>query len=322
MTLVALCSLKGAPGVTTLSCLLGAAWPGPGPVMLVEADPSGGDLAARFGLSSRVGWTSLTQSSRRSDEPGSVDPHLQTLPGGLPVLVAARGDERRSADGAEGRAVRSGPVGTVVRSGPAGPVGTADPSGTARSVPSTGLTLVDLGRIGSVDPVSGSWLDRSDLVLLVVHGDVPTSVRLRDRSESLSVACHGRLGLVVVGGSVPIGDVAGFAGIAPLADVPFDPTAAEVACGGSGSGRRLERSPLWLATVRLAALLESRLSGGWSGKGSTVTASVVPDRTPVDGTDSAHGHRVTTTRRGLLARIAAEGRRSARTEASGERVDA
>jgi len=90
MTLLSIFSIKGAPGVTTLACLLGAAWPEPGAVAVVEADPAGGDLAARFGLSVHRGWSSLISSTRRSEEAPSLDPHLQELPGGLPVLVASR----------------------------------------------------------------------------------------------------------------------------------------------------------------------------------------------------------------------------------------
>lgn len=43
--LVSLFSFKGAPGVTSTALLLAAAWPRP--VVLLEADPAGGDLAYR-----------------------------------------------------------------------------------------------------------------------------------------------------------------------------------------------------------------------------------------------------------------------------------
>ena len=82
-------SLKGSPGVTTLSCLLAATWPDPAPVVVVEADPAGGDLAARFGLSSTMGWSSLEAAVRRGGAASPLEPHLQQLPGGLAVLVGA-----------------------------------------------------------------------------------------------------------------------------------------------------------------------------------------------------------------------------------------
>ena len=65
MTIVSICSIKGAPGVTTLACLIGATWPVHRCVLVAEADVSGGDLAARFSLSSRRGWTTLSASIRR-----------------------------------------------------------------------------------------------------------------------------------------------------------------------------------------------------------------------------------------------------------------
>ena len=43
---VALCGDKGAPGVTTSALALASAWPGP--AVVVEASPAGGDLAIRL----------------------------------------------------------------------------------------------------------------------------------------------------------------------------------------------------------------------------------------------------------------------------------
>jgi hypothetical protein len=43
--LISLCSSKGAPGTTSTALALAAAWPRP--VVLLEADPAGGDLAYR-----------------------------------------------------------------------------------------------------------------------------------------------------------------------------------------------------------------------------------------------------------------------------------
>lgn len=45
MMLVAICSAKGAPGVSSTALTLAASWPRP--VILLEADPAGGDLAYR-----------------------------------------------------------------------------------------------------------------------------------------------------------------------------------------------------------------------------------------------------------------------------------
>src|ERR1700691_2739893 len=98
MTRVTLCSAKGSPGVTTLSCVLGAVWPADRPVVVAECDPSGGDLAGRFGLSTRVGMTSLVLTERQGAvATADYRAHLQQLPGGLDVLVAPPGSDAASA---------------------------------------------------------------------------------------------------------------------------------------------------------------------------------------------------------------------------------
>ena len=240
MTVISVCSLKGAPGVTTLCCLLAAAWPSSTPVAVVEADPSGGDLAARFGLSSRHGWTSLRSSMRRSEGETVLGPHLQEISGGLCVLVAARGDERGGPDDPEGVAACR-----------------------ASSAPGTeGLVVVDLGRLRTDDPVSSSWIRRSDAALVVVAGDAAAAVQLRDRAPELRDSAGDRLGVVAVRGGYSLDDLSGFAGLPVVGELPFDRSAAAVASGGSAAGRRLERSLLWVAATRLAVTLEAQLRSG------------------------------------------------------------
>src|ERR1700723_1809081 len=93
MTVISLCSAKGAPGVTTLACGVAAVWPPSRRVALAECDPSGGDLAARFGISAKRGMASLVIEQRSSPESTSIrfNNHLQTLPGGLEVLTGPSG---------------------------------------------------------------------------------------------------------------------------------------------------------------------------------------------------------------------------------------
>ena len=93
MSLFALASLKGAPGVTTLACLVAATWPLDRRVVVAECDPFGGDLAARFELSTAKGCLSLATAARRDPEAVVADPHMQRLPGGLEVLVGGSSSE-------------------------------------------------------------------------------------------------------------------------------------------------------------------------------------------------------------------------------------
>ena len=86
MTVVALASIKGSPGVTTAATALAASWPPGRRVLLVEADPFGGDLAPRYGSTITNGLASLFAAARRSLTPDAIWDHVDHLPGGLPVL--------------------------------------------------------------------------------------------------------------------------------------------------------------------------------------------------------------------------------------------
>jgi len=55
VTLVAMCSLKGSPGVTTAALGLAAGWPSAEQPVVVECDPAGGDLLGRFRLETAPG---------------------------------------------------------------------------------------------------------------------------------------------------------------------------------------------------------------------------------------------------------------------------
>lgn len=102
--LIALGSVKASPGVTTLTVALAARWiGGTARRLVVECDPSGGDLAMRFDLPLSPGLVSLAVAHRDPTGPGSGErgeaawEHVQSLPGGLPVLLAPPGHERARA---------------------------------------------------------------------------------------------------------------------------------------------------------------------------------------------------------------------------------
>jgi hypothetical protein len=84
--IIVVASIKGAPGVTTTATAIASAWPQGRRVLLVEADPFGGDLAAWFGVAPTTGLWSLLAAGRRGIESDAVWKHSTTLPGGLPVL--------------------------------------------------------------------------------------------------------------------------------------------------------------------------------------------------------------------------------------------
>ncbi len=75
MTVVALASVKGSPGVTTAALAMAARWPAGRKVLLVEADPFGGDLAPRYGATVTGGLASLfVGGPARAHPRGGVGP--------------------------------------------------------------------------------------------------------------------------------------------------------------------------------------------------------------------------------------------------------
>jgi hypothetical protein len=292
MTLVSILSVSGAPGVSTLACLLASTWAVPGPVTVVECDASGGDLAARFGLSSSVGWPSLIAAVRRTGSSTPLDPHLQYLPGGLPVLVGAHQGPPAAADGPEAEVVRSWSVadGRGGIAGHAGDSGDGDDAGAGDGGRGPGLVVIDLGRLPHAMEATDGWLEAADWTVVVVRDDPAGAVRVRNRAAELLARTEGRLGLVVVGANgFRCRELTELAGLVPLGDVPFDPESAAVASGASGAVRRLDRSQL-LATVRRVALVVAA---------RTVGSDLVPaeaDRQVMSDGDSV-GDRSTTVAR-------------------------
>ena len=88
--LVGVVSAKGSPGATTLGMGVAARWPG-GPGVLVEADPAGGDLAARFGLAQGPGLAAMAVAARHSDQRPDPATWTRTLPLGVHVVPAVPG---------------------------------------------------------------------------------------------------------------------------------------------------------------------------------------------------------------------------------------
>ena len=236
MTVTTFISCKGAPGVTTLACLVGATWPDQRRAAVVEGDYFGGDLAARFRLSVSRGWTSYVTATRRSEGFVALEPHLQALPGGLDVMIGARGGGLVGTN----RAVQ-----TLVES-----CGSSDPTPWD--------LVIDGGRVvlEDIPGATTGWLDHSDSVVVVVRRDAPSIFSVRDRTRALEDRWGSRVSLVVVGnGRHHNAAIEDFTGLAVIGEVPFDHAAARVASGGGGAGRRLSRSLLVVSARRLAMVL-------------------------------------------------------------------
>ena len=94
MALIAMASVKGAPGVSTAALSLAATWNRR--AVLAELDPDGGDV--RYRLRAEDGRPLVPDVGVLSFAEGVVDgasplDHVQTLPGGLPVMVGLSSTE-------------------------------------------------------------------------------------------------------------------------------------------------------------------------------------------------------------------------------------
>ncbi len=227
MTFVALASVKGSPGVTTAATAIAASWPVGRKVLLVEADPFGGDLAPRYGSSVTGGLASLSVAARRTLTPEAVWEHTGELPGGLPVLFGLTNVNQAVANENAWPAIASALAGL-----------------DADVVIDAGRLLPDFG--GGIRHL----LARADIVAVLFAPTLEAIVHLRDMLPSLAAEVRDRRLVVVptatagysaaeIGGTLSVG-------VGPA--MPDDPHAAE-ALANRRSVRRLERTRLlrWAA---------------------------------------------------------------------------
>lgn len=255
---------KAAPGASTSTWALARSWPRP--VLVVDADPAGGDLAAAL--------------------PGQVE----TGRGILSWSAAARSvDAAALAADVPGHVVDVGPaVGADVWLMP----GCANAAQGATLTPAVWTRLAEalaqvgerLGRDVLVD--SGRLTDgrgcfpvaaTADLVLVVTrctlrsaHAAREATARLREESGSLANV----RALAITHGPYPAGEIAAALGLRLGGTLPYDPSAAAAFSDGvrtRGRGR---------TTLSAAA---AQLAQAWCGRGPAVnTDQATPEHTILD----------------------------------------
>ncbi|HET9732295.1 MAG TPA: hypothetical protein VFP54_06420 [Acidimicrobiales bacterium] len=233
MTVVALGAVRSA-GVTTTTAGLAMVWPGEQRVVLVEADPAGGTLAAAVGLAAEPGLVSLAAAARRQADPELVFAHAQTLADGTPVVAAPPGAEQ-----ARSALAMLGPLfGRLGRMGK--------------------LVLVDCGRL---DPAAApSVFDAADLAVLVCR---PQLADLNALAAFLSARPDTANTVVLVGqGPYPAGEIAETLGVEVIGQLPWDPEAATALATMPPTSRRLTRTALVRTLRSLATALAARLPEG------------------------------------------------------------
>ncbi len=241
MTLIALCSLKASPGVTTTALGLATCWPSAEQPVVVECDPAGGDLLARFRLETSPGLVSLAAAARRSADTGLVWGHTQRLPSGLPVVIGPPGAVQARAALAE----ITGRHAPVLRRA-------ADRAGT--------VVIADCGRTDADSPTHPILRSADAMVLLTQARDDALS----HAAAALSTAAQWspRPCFVLVGDGYPTAEVASALGIPVLGRLPHDLGGA-AALGVKPSGRSAPaRSVLGRALAGLAAAVAHH---AWSG---------------------------------------------------------
>lgn len=232
MSLVTLVSAHGSPGVTTTALALAACWPEPHRCLLVEADPFGGVIAARYGLTDTPGLSTLAAHSRRGLDATVVEEHVQRLPGGLPVLVGPSSPEETQAVWRD----VAGPLAEWVH-------GQSDV-----------YVIVDRGRLPLGPPPNG--LTNTGPSLVVTR---PTLEQLRPASiRQAGLAAAGVEASLLLVGERPYGpeEVTTAMGVPVAGTVAWDPRTAAVLTGAQGAMRDLRRTAL----VRSAATLAETLA--------------------------------------------------------------
>lgn len=206
--LIAVASVKGAPGVTTLALGLAALWPEPGAV-LVECDPDGGDLAARFGHHPDPGLASLAAAARGGSRVVSLAEHVQRVAVGANVVLAPPGDGAAAA------------VQTLTYSG----------SEVLRRAAAEQTVVVDLGRLARGGP-GLALAAAADHLLVVTGGQLAEATQVQARLEWLRPELSGRLWLVKAGeGGYRSTELARDLGVQVIWDLPQSRLGAGALCG-------------------------------------------------------------------------------------------
>jgi MinD-like ATPase involved in chromosome partitioning or flagellar assembly len=227
-------SIRGAPGVTSWSLMLGAAWPDPtgtGRVVL-EADTAGGVLGARYGFGVDPGVVSLIAALRRSDRV-DADAHGRQMATGLCVVPGPESGE-------QARAVWNGSTDTV----------------TGRLAVDERVWLVDAGRIDAGSPVvSFGWL--STLTVLVVGPAMEDLVQVPPRVAWLQ--SHGANVSVLVVGSAghDATELGEFFGTGLVWSVRADNDLVAVVGAVLSGAVKARRSWAWRTALELAATIAS-----------------------------------------------------------------
>lgn len=277
MSLIALASAKGSPGVTTTALALAWAWPEATAgrrVLVVDADMAGGDISPgylRGAAPADRGLLSLA-AERAIDLQARLWDHLISLDGDQTRLLLTGITDRSQAR-------------ALAPQWPALAEALTDLAGDEQPVD----VLVDLGRLGTTSEAT-PLLERADLLLVGLRSSLTATAATRSVVRWLAQSPGGaparsqRVGAVVVGAGHPYGsrEIAEAVGVPVVTAMAWDPTNAEVLSAGLPAGWRFARSAL-MRSAGAGVQDICRFLQGTAGLPE-------PDRGPVvGGRRSSHG---------------------------------
>ncbi|MDX3192912.1 hypothetical protein PV458_31280 [Streptomyces sp. MN03-5084-2B] len=252
--MIALCSVHGSPGVTTLAVALATHWPDTTRTrrMIAEIDPAGGDLAMRLHLPTTPGLASLAAAARRQPRPEIVWDHTQGLPGGARVLLAPPGSGHTRA----ALHILAGAAHQLL------PAAAREPDV---------VVLADCGRVDPGTQAEAIARQADALVLLTgTHGEdlAHTAARLAELARWTP-----RSGLLLTGDGYPTAEVERELGVPTIGRLPHDPATVATLTGHRPPPRVRRRRPGGLAR-HVAALARTLATPASVAVASAATAAV------------------------------------------------
>ena len=233
-------------GATTVALGLAATWPSDRRVLLIEADPAGGTLAASAGFPAEPSLVSLAAAVRRTDAVELAITHTHRLPNGAPALTApATAEQSERALALLTRLfahVGELDIDVLLDCGRLTPITDAAPAGTDR-----------------VARTNTDRLLAADRAILVARPQLPDLHALGgffDHPRLATARNDGRLSLVLVGnGPYSDAEIAEVLGVPVIARLPLEPDTAVALATTAADARELRRTPLVRELRSLSALL-------------------------------------------------------------------
>ncbi|MFN0029472.1 MAG: hypothetical protein ACKV2O_20150 [Acidimicrobiales bacterium] len=236
MSIVTVVSTKHSPGATTLAMLLAnVADPFTLPLVL-EADPAGGDLAARTGSLFDPGMASAVEAALLEPAPRLLDEHCRPLPSGVGVVIGSLTPARLSS-----YVVASAEI--------------LAPLARCRA----GATLVDAGRWST--PAAAAWAAASDATLVVMRAEVDSAEHVAVRLPEIEAVCPLVRAVVMGSGSLSVRDVTEIIE-RPVWSIPHDALSAKAVCAGDADVDELRTKAIWKAAELILDELTNLISFG------------------------------------------------------------